>query len=95
MDHCQDHEKDTLVQSLWNAIFAGTRLRHVAANDPRVFILKSIVWGRQESKVIDTETGEVSRFPWTELEFLDPVEGNLPGLPPAPGTLSKRHPGSK
>jgi hypothetical protein len=87
MDNRQEHEKDTLAQSLWNAIFAGTRLRHVSANDSRVFELKSILWSRQESRVIDTETGEVFRFPWTELEFLDLVEGNLPELPPAPKIL--------
>ena len=87
MDDHQTHEKDTLVQSLWTAILRGTRLRHATANDSRVFVLRSINWGRQESKVIDTETGEVLRFPWTELEFLDPIEGNLPGLPPAPKTL--------
>ena len=91
-----NNSHDTLVQSLWAAIFRGPRLRHVSAvKDSRVFVLKSIVWGKQESKVIDTETGEVFRFPWEELEFLDPIEGNLPGLPPAPATLSKRHPGSK
>lgn len=84
MDDRQHREKDTLVQSLWNAMFAGTKLRRVAANDPRVFVLKSIVWDRQESRVIDTQTGEIFRFPWDQLEFIDPVEGNLPGMPPAP-----------
>jgi hypothetical protein len=87
MDNRQEHEKESLTKSLWNAIFAGTRLRHVSANDQRVFVLKSIVWDRQESKVIDTATGEVFRFPWDQLEFLDPVNGNLPGLPAAPKTL--------
>jgi len=88
MDDSQGHKKDTLVQSLWNAIFRGTKLRHVGAGkDPRIFVLKSIIWGRQESKVIDTETGEIFRFPWTELEFVDPVDGNLPGWPPAPKSL--------
>ena len=95
MDNPQKQEKDTLVQSLWNALFAGTRLRRVTANDPRVFVLKSIVWDRQESKVIDTETGEIFRFPWDQLEFLDPIDGNLPGMPPAPATLNKWRPGSK
>ncbi len=76
---------DALVQALWAAIFQGARLKHVGAcDDPRVFILKSILWDRQESKVLDTTTGEVFRFPWTELEFLDPVDVNLPGVPPAP-----------
>jgi hypothetical protein len=84
MDQCHDKDKDDLVHSLWNAIFAGTRLRHVAANDPRVFVLKSIVWNRQESEVIDVDTGQVFRFPWDELEFLDPGESNLPSMPPAP-----------
>jgi hypothetical protein len=70
-------------QALWNAIFAGTRLRHLDANDARVFVLTAILWGRQESKVIDVNTGEVFRFPWNELEFLDPVESNLPGFPEA------------
>lgn len=87
MDDHQKHEKDTLVQSLWTAIFRGTRLRHIREDDPRVFVLKSVIWGRQESKVIDVETGEVFRMPWDQLEFLDPVEGNLPGLPQAPKTL--------
>ena len=83
----ETQEADTLVQQLWSAIFRGTRLRHVVDNDPRVFILKSIVWGRQETKVIDIATGDIFRFPWNELEFLDPIEGNLPGMPPAPKTL--------
>ncbi len=88
MDDHNHNSHDTLVQSLWTAIFRGTRLRHVGTvKDPRVFALKSIIWGRQESKVIDTETGEVFRFPWHELEFLDPVDGNLPGWPPAPKTV--------
>lgn len=87
MEHSSARDKDGLVHSLWNAIFAGTRLRHVAVNDHRVFVLKSINWARQESKVIDTATGEVFRFPWDQLEFLDPVNGNLPGLPAAPKTL--------
>jgi hypothetical protein len=87
MDNRQEHDKDTPLQSLWNAIFAGTRLRHVAGNDSRIFVLKSIVWDRQESKVTDVATGEVFRFPWDQLEFLDPVESNLPGMPPAPKTL--------
>ncbi len=81
----QEHQgDDTLVQALWSAIFAGTRLRRVAANDPRVFVLKSINWAGQNSKVIDITTGEVFRFPWNDLEFLDPVDVNLPGVPPAP-----------
>ena len=78
---------DPLIQSLWTAIFRGTRLRHVAANDSREFVLRSIIWSRQESKVIVTETGDVFLFPWTELEFLDPVESNIPGMPPAPKYL--------
>ena len=79
---------DTLVHALWNTIFSGTRLKHIGpVEDKRVFVLKSIIWGKQESKVIDTETGEVSRFPWTELEFVDPIEANLPGWPTAPKTL--------
>ena len=86
---------DTLVQALWNAIFSGTRLRHATCDDQRVFVLKSIVWDRQESKVIDTETGEIFRFPWDQLEFLDPIDGNLPGMPPARATLNKWRPGSK
>jgi len=85
MDDGQHREKDTLVQSLWNAIFRGTKLRYVGAGkDPRIFVLKSINWARQESRVIDVESGEVFRFPWTELEFLDPVDGNIPGMPPVP-----------
>ncbi len=81
----QEHQgDDTLVQALWGAIFAGTRLRRVVANDPRVFVLKSINWAGQNSTVIDTTTGEVFRFPWNDLEFLDPVDVNLPGVPPAP-----------
>jgi len=95
MHNSRDDSDDTFVQLLWTAIFRGTRLRLVTGNDPRVFVLKSVIWGRQESKVIDVDTGEVYRFPWDELEFLDPIEGNLPGLPPAPPTLSKRHPGLK
>ena len=70
------------------AIFQGARLQHVGAcDDPRVFILKSILWDRQESKVLDTTTGEVFTLPWTELEFLDPVDVNLPGVPPGAGFL--------
>ena len=82
MDNHQHHDQGTLVQSLWNAIFAGTRLRHIG-DDQREFVLKSINWHRQESKVVDTETGQVLRLPWTELEFLDPIESNLPGCPRA------------
>ncbi len=96
MDDHQPHEHNSLVQALWTAIFSGTMLRHIGAvKDPRIFVLKSILWGKQETKVIDTETGQVFRFPWDELEFLDPVEGNLPGFPPTPATLCKRRPGSK
>ena len=88
MNHHQHHDHDALVQALWSAIFRGTRLRHVGAEeDSRVFVLRSILWGRQESKVVDVNTGEVFRFPWTALEFLDPVEGHLPGMPPAPSNL--------
>jgi hypothetical protein len=78
-----DDSHDTPVQALWNAIYAGTRLRHVGKSDPRIFILKAILWARQETKVVDVETGEIFRFPWTELEFMDHVEGNLPGFPSA------------
>lgn len=95
MHNSRDDSDDTLVQLLWTAIFRGTKLRLVTGTDHRVFVLKSVIWGRQESKVIDVDTGEVYRFPWDELEFLDPFEGNLPGLPAAPATLGKRHPGSK
>jgi hypothetical protein len=88
MQSSKGETPDAIVQALWNAIFSGTRLKHVGpVEDKRVFILKSIIWSRQESKVIDTETGEVSRFPWTELEFVDPIEANLPGWPSAPKTL--------
>jgi len=77
--------EETLVHALWNAIFRGTRLKHVGAGeDPRIFVLKAILWRSQESKVIDVDTGEIFRFPWTELEFLDPVESNIPGFPLAP-----------
>ncbi len=77
-------DQDPVVQSLWSAIFQGTRLRHVGANDPRVFILKTILWGRQETKVMDVATGEVFRIPWDQLEFVDSIDSNLPGWPPAP-----------
>ena len=84
MNDRQDNGKNEVIQSLWNAIFSGTRLRHVGANDPRVFILNAILWSQQESKVIDVDTGEILRFPWTELEFIDPVESNIAEFPPAP-----------
>jgi hypothetical protein len=85
MQSSKGETPDTIIQTLWNAIFAGTRLKHVGpVKDPRVFVLKSIIWGNQETKVIDVDTGEVFRFPWTELEFLDPVESNIPGFPPVP-----------
>ncbi len=84
MNNHEHPEHETSVQALWNAIFSGTKLRHVTANDPRVFVLKAILWGRQESKVVDVDTGEILRFPWTELEFLDPAESNLPGWLQAP-----------
>jgi hypothetical protein len=88
MDNHQRQEHDTLVQSLWTTIFQGTRLRHVGTDkDPRIFVLKSIDWRRQESKVTDVDTGETSRFPWNELEFIDPIEGNLPGWLRGPKTL--------
>jgi len=86
MDDHQLQEHDTLVQSLWNAIFAGTRLQHVTDEDQRVFVLRSVIRRRQESKVIDTETGEVFRFPWTRPEFIDPIEGIIPGWPLPPET---------
>ncbi len=78
MDNYQPPDHDSLVQSLWTAIFRGTRLRHVGDNDPRAFILKAILWGREVCRVINVDTGEVSLFPWTELEFLDEIETNLP-----------------
>ena len=80
MDNHQPRNHDSLVQSLWNAIFAGTRLRHIG-DDQREYVLKSINWHRQESKVVDTETGQVLRLPRTELEFFEPIESNLPGFP--------------
>ena len=80
MDNNQDHDRDTVVRSLWNAIFSGTRLRHIG-DGQREYVLRSIIWDRQESKVVDTETGQVLRFPWAELEFLEPVAENLPGWP--------------
>jgi hypothetical protein len=87
---------DTLVQALWNAIFTGTRLKHVGAGkDPRIFVLRSILWGSQETKVVDTATGENFRFPWSELEFIDPVESNIPGWPPPPDASEVSYPGSK
>jgi hypothetical protein len=73
-----------LVQSLWSAIFHGTRLRHICDDDQRVFLLKTINWRKQETKVVDAATGEIFRFPWNELEFVDDIEANLPGWPPAP-----------
>jgi hypothetical protein len=75
---------DTLSQALWSAIFHGTRLRHVRQDDTRIFVLRSVNWGRQQSKVEDVETGEVHCFYWDELEFLDPVETNLPEWPSPP-----------
>ena len=81
-DH-PEHQHST--QALWNAIFSGTKIRHVGpTEDPRVFVLRSILWGRRESKVTDVATGEIYRFPWHELEFVDPVETNCSGFPPAP-----------
>ncbi len=62
----KNNSQDTLVQSLWSAIVQGTRLRHVGDNDPRVFILKSILWGREACRVINVDTGEATLFPWTE-----------------------------
>jgi hypothetical protein len=82
--HHNSEPSDHLIQSLWSAIFRGTRLRNIAVNDQREFVLKSVVWSRQRSKVVDIETGEVFEFPWTELEFLDPIVANLPGMPAAP-----------
>jgi hypothetical protein len=79
--------EETLVHALWNAIFSGTRLKRVGDEDRRTFILKAILWQSQESKVVDVNTCEVFRFPWTELEFLDPPDGNLPGLPLASKNL--------
>ena len=79
MDNDQPRDSDTLAQLLWNAIFSGTRLRRVGTNDQRVFLLRSILWDSQASRVIDMETGQVSVLPWTKLEFLDPVDVNLPG----------------
>ncbi len=85
------HDKDAVICSLWNAIFAGTRIRHVG-DDRREYVLRSIIWGQQERKVVDVETGEVFRFPWTELDFIDPVEGNLPEWPPAPEPAKNQYP---
>jgi hypothetical protein len=88
MQSSKGETPDVIVQTLWNAIFSGTRLKRVGAGeDQRTFILKAILWGSQESKVIDAETGEIFRFPWTELEFVDTIEANLPGWPSAPKTL--------
>jgi hypothetical protein len=78
---------DAITQALWSAIFRGTRLRRIRQDDPRIFILRSINWGRQQSKVQDVETGQVFIFPWTELEFVDPVESNLPEWAKAPATF--------
>jgi len=49
--------------------------------DARVFVFKSIIWGTQETKVIDADTGEVL------LELVERIEGNLPGIPPVPKNL--------
>lgn len=73
-----------IIQALWTAILRGTRLRHIRGNDPRIFVLRSINWARQETKVIDTANGEVCRFPWKELEFVDPVAAKVPGWPAPP-----------
>lgn len=77
-------DNDILVQSLWSAIFQGTRLRHIRDDEQRVFLLKTINWRKHETKVVDAATGEIFRFPWNELEFVDAIEANLPGWPPAP-----------
>jgi hypothetical protein len=87
MNDDKENQQEGLVQELWSAIFSGTRLRHIGSNDSRVFVLKSIVWGQQESKVVDIQTGKIFRFPWAELEFLDPIDVGLPGIPAAPTNI--------
>ena len=95
MHHSKDDSQGTPVQAVWVALFRGMKLTHVAEDDSRVFLLQSINWGTHSTEVIDAETGETFVFPWNDLEFVEPIESNIPGYPPASKKLKIRRPGSK
>ncbi len=91
----KDDSQGTPVQAVWVALFRGMKLTHVAEDDSRVFLLQSINWGTHSTEVIDADTGETLIFAWNDLEFVEPIESNLPGFPPAPKKSNTRGPGSK
>ncbi len=95
MHHSKDDSRGTPVQAVWVALFRGMKLTHVAEDDSRVFLLQSINWGTHSTEVVDAVTGETLIFPWNDLEFLEPIESNLPGFPSSPKTSKRRGPGSK
>jgi hypothetical protein len=89
MHHSKDDSQGTPVEAVWVALFKGMKLTHVAGDDSRVFLLQSINWGRHATTVIDADTGETFVFPWNDLEFTEPIESNIPGIPPAPKKSKK------
>jgi hypothetical protein len=90
----KDDSQSMPVRAVYLALFRGMKLTHV--DDPsRIFLLQWIDWATHSTEVIDADTGETFVFPWNDLEFVGPIESNLPGFPSASKKSNKRRPGSK